>query len=148
MKGAKDDDEDTVPFVGPHGREPRTQGERIRWVRYQIGPEVGTPMPRADFVELLARRSGEEVRTDTTLFRWEKDIGRGPTLKEGVAIARLVGRTAEWLSALDDFKAELEAQRQAARAERVTPKASRDVAAPKPEPGPVRKQGHGRGRRR
>lgn len=95
------------------GMDPRTQGERIRWIRTQIGPRIDEPMARKDFAEMLYRlvQEGDGPRSITTLHRWEADDGRGPTLKEGVVMARLVGRTAEWLSALDEYKAAKRAER-------------------------------------
>lgn len=135
----------TADDIGAGG--PRTQGERIKWIRIQMGRSVGLPfgepMPRDVFADLIAKRSGEEARAATTIFRWEDDEGRGPTLKEGVAMARLVGKTAEWLSALDDAQAE-QRHRPTVRHEGDEP----GQVSARPEPRAAKKQGHGRGRAR
>lgn len=139
----KDDEASTGGEWGT--MEPRTQGQRIRWVRMQLGPLVGKPygepMEQAVFAEWIARHSGEEPRAASTISRWEVDEGRGPTIKEGVAMARLVHRTAEWLSALDVIE-------QAKQARRVTVRDAKPESREVQRPAPVKKQGHGRGRKR
>jgi hypothetical protein len=136
---------------GPRGREPGTQGERIYWVRLQRGPKFGEPQSLEAFARDLAGGSGEEERSPSTILRWENDEGRGPTLKEGVVIARWAGQTAEWLSAVDVPKEDGEAKSapKSAAKEPPTRQAVRGQSAgavERPRPA-ARKQGHGRGRR-
>ena len=93
-----------LPEFGKRHRELITQGDRLKWVRHQLGPTMWEPMPREELAPLLAKLSGEKQRSPTTIFRWEQDEG-SPSLKEAVVYARLCGRTVEWLSGIEEYLA-------------------------------------------
>lgn len=96
----REPDDDPIP-LGAAAREPKTQGQRIRWVRHQVGPDFATSMRRSDFARAVAKLAGKQPQSATTYHRWEADVGRGPSLAEGVAIARLGGRSVAWLAGLE-----------------------------------------------
>ena len=142
--------QDAVPVDAPPGAL-RTMGDRIKWVRYQLGDAPWTPMTQPDFAKLITKLTGEGERHASTIHHWEHNRFDGPTLREAVAIARLVGRTAEWLSAMDDASSAAAPAAEPKRSRGAVPghaTQSRAVVIAPPVERPMRKQGHGRGRKR